>query len=229
MPYFEDGESRLFFPSRPRPCNRHHPSSSLARAIIFLAPISAFDQYLEEDPKTNRIDDSLQLFTQIVSNKLLAKAALVLMLNKVRFYLSLSTLSLSNPSLLSLSLSLLPPPHTHIYIKKSAGKLTNEISFSFLVFFYIYGGSFFLGGVVDGSVEGEIESGDQSSEIVEFSFPSSFPPSLPLLHPNCLTRPTDPPTDQPLTLPPFLFFSSSTQYILLRRQTKQFRRGFRVF
>ena len=164
-----------------------------------------------------------------MSNKLLAKAALVLMLNKVRFYLSLSTLSLSNPSLLSLSLSLLPPPHTHIYIKKSAGKLTNEISFSFLVFFYIYGGSFFLGGVVDGSVEGEIESGDQSSEIVEFSFPSSLPPSLPLLHPNCLTRPTDPPTDQPLTLPPFLFFSSSTQYILLRRQTKQFRRGFRVF
>lgn len=53
-----------------------------ARAIIFLAPISAFDQYLEEDPRTNRIDDSLQLFTQVVSNPLLSKAALVLMLNK---------------------------------------------------------------------------------------------------------------------------------------------------
>ncbi|CAL1705989.1 unnamed protein product [Somion occarium] len=53
-----------------------------ATAIIFLAPISAFDQYLEEDPRTNRIDDSLQLFTAIISNKLLAKAALVLMLNK---------------------------------------------------------------------------------------------------------------------------------------------------
>ncbi|KAH9839028.1 G-protein alpha subunit [Rhodofomes roseus] len=34
-----------------------------AAAIIFLAPISAYDQYLEEDPRTNRIDDSLQLFT----------------------------------------------------------------------------------------------------------------------------------------------------------------------
>lgn len=77
-----------------------------ATAIIFLAPMSAYDQvrnlpgvdlfsplchshithrsqYLEEDPRTNRIDDSLQLFTAICQNKLLAKAALVLMLNKV--------------------------------------------------------------------------------------------------------------------------------------------------
>ncbi|KAF8150073.1 guanine nucleotide binding protein, alpha subunit [Crassisporium funariophilum] len=42
-----------------------------ANAIIFVAPVSAFDQYLEEDPRTNRIDDSLQLFTQICSNALL--------------------------------------------------------------------------------------------------------------------------------------------------------------
>ncbi|KAF8588004.1 G-protein alpha subunit [Ramaria rubella] len=53
-----------------------------ARAIIFLAPISAFDQYLQEDPRTNRIDDSLQIFSQICSNKLLKKAHLILMLNK---------------------------------------------------------------------------------------------------------------------------------------------------
>lgn len=39
-------------------------------------------QYLDEDPRTNRIDDSLQLFTAICQNKLLSKAALVLMLNK---------------------------------------------------------------------------------------------------------------------------------------------------
>jgi len=54
-----------------------------ATAIIFLAPISAFDQYLEEDPKTNRIDDSLQLFTSVCSNKLLKDAHLVLLLNKM--------------------------------------------------------------------------------------------------------------------------------------------------
>jgi len=53
-----------------------------ATAIIFLAPISAFDQYLDEDPRTNRIDDSLQLFTAICTSELLKKAHLVLLLNK---------------------------------------------------------------------------------------------------------------------------------------------------
>ncbi|GLB40245.1 putative guanine nucleotide-binding protein [Lyophyllum shimeji] len=53
-----------------------------ANAIIFVAPVSAFDQYLEEDPRTNRIDDSLQLFTQICSNALLKSVHLVLFLNK---------------------------------------------------------------------------------------------------------------------------------------------------
>lgn len=53
-----------------------------ANAIIFLAPVSAFDQYLDEDPRTNRVDDSLQLFKQICSNQLLKRAHLVLFLNK---------------------------------------------------------------------------------------------------------------------------------------------------
>ncbi|KAF8525956.1 guanine nucleotide-binding protein [Hysterangium stoloniferum] len=53
-----------------------------ANAIIFLAPISAFDQYLDEDAQTNRIDDSLKLFTQICSNPLLKKVHMVLFLNK---------------------------------------------------------------------------------------------------------------------------------------------------
>ncbi|KAI6155201.1 guanine nucleotide binding protein, alpha subunit [Pisolithus tinctorius] len=53
-----------------------------ANAIIFVSPLSAFDQYLEEDPRTNRIDDSLQLFTQICSNQLLKSVHLVLFLNK---------------------------------------------------------------------------------------------------------------------------------------------------
>jgi hypothetical protein len=38
-------------------------------------------QYLEEDPRTNRIDDSLQLFTQICSNALLKNVHLVLFLS----------------------------------------------------------------------------------------------------------------------------------------------------
>ncbi|KAJ7269396.1 guanine nucleotide binding protein, alpha subunit [Mycena haematopus] len=51
-------------------------------AIIFLAPISAFDQVLTEDPVVNRVEDSLQLWQSVVSNKLLAKVNIVLFLNK---------------------------------------------------------------------------------------------------------------------------------------------------
>ncbi|KAM6498762.1 Guanine nucleotide binding protein (G-protein), alpha subunit [Amanita muscaria] len=51
-------------------------------AIIFLAPISAFDQVLEEDDRTNRIEDSLNLWRSVVSNNLLANVSFVLFLNK---------------------------------------------------------------------------------------------------------------------------------------------------
>ncbi|KAJ7054033.1 guanine nucleotide binding protein, alpha subunit [Mycena amicta] len=52
-------------------------------AIIFLAPISAFDQVLTEDPTVNRLADSYKLWTTIVSNKLLQKTNLILFLNKI--------------------------------------------------------------------------------------------------------------------------------------------------
>ncbi|KAI0043782.1 G-alpha-domain-containing protein [Auriscalpium vulgare] len=51
-------------------------------AIIFLAPISAFDQVLTEDSRVNRLEDSLLLWRTVVGNKLLANAAIVLFLNK---------------------------------------------------------------------------------------------------------------------------------------------------
>ncbi|KAF8589302.1 G-alpha-domain-containing protein [Ramaria rubella] len=51
-------------------------------AIIFLAPISAFDQVLAEDPRINRLEDTLFLWRSLVSNKLLAKVSIVLFLNK---------------------------------------------------------------------------------------------------------------------------------------------------
>ncbi|KIP03833.1 hypothetical protein PHLGIDRAFT_110379 [Phlebiopsis gigantea 11061_1 CR5-6] len=51
-------------------------------AIIFLAPISAFDQVLAEDPRTNRVQDSLQLWKDVVANKLLGTVNIVLFLNK---------------------------------------------------------------------------------------------------------------------------------------------------
>ncbi|KAF9469663.1 guanine nucleotide binding protein, alpha subunit [Collybia nuda] len=51
-------------------------------AIIFLAPISAFDQVLTEDPRVNRLEDSLLLWKAVVTNKLLAHVNIVLFLNK---------------------------------------------------------------------------------------------------------------------------------------------------
>lgn len=52
-------------------------------AIIFLAPISAFDQVLVEDPEVNRLEDSVLLWKSVVSNKLLAHVSIILFLNKV--------------------------------------------------------------------------------------------------------------------------------------------------
>ncbi|EAU82885.2 hypothetical protein CC1G_05507 [Coprinopsis cinerea okayama7 len=51
-------------------------------AIIFLAPISAFDQVLTEDKSVNRLEDSVLLWKAVCSNKLLANVDLVLFLNK---------------------------------------------------------------------------------------------------------------------------------------------------
>ncbi|KAF9239294.1 guanine nucleotide binding protein, alpha subunit [Melanogaster broomeanus] len=51
-------------------------------AIIFLAPISCFDQVLQEDPSVNRLADSFHLWKNIVSHPLLKATDLVLFLNK---------------------------------------------------------------------------------------------------------------------------------------------------
>ncbi|TFY74522.1 hypothetical protein EWM64_g9490, partial [Hericium alpestre] len=51
-------------------------------AIIFLAPISCFDQVLAEDEHVNRLEDSVLLWNQIVSNPLIERTNMVLFLNK---------------------------------------------------------------------------------------------------------------------------------------------------
>ncbi|KZT02234.1 G-alpha-domain-containing protein [Laetiporus sulphureus 93-53] len=51
-------------------------------AIIFLAPISAFDQVLAEDPRVNRLEDSFELWKLVVSNPLLSTVNIILFLNK---------------------------------------------------------------------------------------------------------------------------------------------------
>jgi len=50
--------------------------------IIFLAPISAFDQVLYEDTSMNRLLDSFQIWRTICSSKLLADITIILLLNK---------------------------------------------------------------------------------------------------------------------------------------------------
>ncbi|PFH53457.1 hypothetical protein AMATHDRAFT_137279 [Amanita thiersii Skay4041] len=50
--------------------------------IIFLTPVSVFDETLWEDPTVNRLQDSIGLWTSICSSKLLAKAQLIHFLNK---------------------------------------------------------------------------------------------------------------------------------------------------
>ncbi|KAF8758262.1 G protein alpha subunit [Rhizoctonia solani] len=51
-------------------------------AIIFLAPISPFNQTLAEDSRMNRVKDSLLLWQEICRNKVLDKVSIVLFLNK---------------------------------------------------------------------------------------------------------------------------------------------------
>lgn len=70
-------------------CTTHSAHTALQRhawypyfddinAIIFLAPISCFDEQLAEDKNVNRLQDSLLLWKAVCSTKLLAKVQLIL-------------------------------------------------------------------------------------------------------------------------------------------------------
>lgn len=57
-------------------------------AIIFLAPISAFDEKLAENPRVNRLEDSFLLWKAVVGNKLLSKTQVSF--KKMFFFFGLS-------------------------------------------------------------------------------------------------------------------------------------------
>lgn len=59
------------------------PYFDQVNAIIFLAPISCFDERLEEDPRVNRLEDSFILWKAVCSSKLLSRTSLIIFLNKV--------------------------------------------------------------------------------------------------------------------------------------------------
>ncbi|KZT64352.1 G-alpha-domain-containing protein [Daedalea quercina L-15889] len=64
--------------------SRHawYPYFDDINALIFLAPISCFDERLAEDRRVNRLQDSLQIWKAVCSSMLLAKVQLILFLNK---------------------------------------------------------------------------------------------------------------------------------------------------
>ncbi|KAH9977002.1 guanine nucleotide binding protein, alpha subunit [Russula compacta] len=51
-------------------------------AIIFLAPISSFDERLREDRRVNRLEDTYMLWQTLCSLQMLAKTQIILFLNK---------------------------------------------------------------------------------------------------------------------------------------------------
>jgi guanine nucleotide-binding protein subunit alpha len=55
-------------------------------AIIFLVPISGFDEVLLEDPSVNKLEDSILLWKHIISNPLLKETQIVLFLNKIDLF-----------------------------------------------------------------------------------------------------------------------------------------------
>ncbi|KAF8906474.1 guanine nucleotide-binding protein alpha-4 subunit [Gymnopilus junonius] len=55
-------------------------------AIIFLAPLSGFDEVLVEDPSVNKLEDSILLWKHVVSNPLLKNTQIVLFLNKIDLF-----------------------------------------------------------------------------------------------------------------------------------------------
>ncbi|KAI0356189.1 G-protein alpha subunit [Trametes cingulata] len=52
-------------------------------AMIFLCPLSAFNQRLSEDRSVNRLQDSMELWETVCRSKLLSHATFILLLNKV--------------------------------------------------------------------------------------------------------------------------------------------------
>ena len=50
--------------------------------LIFLAAVSEYDQVLEEDGKTNRLEESLNLFKNILKANVFEDKEIILFLNK---------------------------------------------------------------------------------------------------------------------------------------------------
>lgn len=57
-----------------------------AKAVLFIVALSGYDMTLLEDPSVNRLEESLNLFEQIVNNRWFKEASFVLFLNKLDLF-----------------------------------------------------------------------------------------------------------------------------------------------
>lgn len=56
------------------------------RAVLFVVSLSGYDMTLIEDPAVNRLEESLNLFEQIVNNRWFKEASFVIFLNKLDLF-----------------------------------------------------------------------------------------------------------------------------------------------
>jgi hypothetical protein len=104
-------------------------------AIIFLAPISAFDQVLTEDRSINRLEDSVLLWKAVCSSKLLAGVDLILFLNKCDI---LERKLIPNPNFPIMSCPFVSSCHVSLHIASIFISLSDpldqgtKLSFSFI-------------------------------------------------------------------------------------------------
>ncbi|EEB16404.1 guanine nucleotide-binding protein G subunit alpha, putative [Pediculus humanus corporis] len=56
------------------------------KAVLFVVSLSGYDMTLLEDPSVNRLEESLNLFSQIVNNRFFKESSFVLFLNKLDLF-----------------------------------------------------------------------------------------------------------------------------------------------
>ncbi|TRM60301.1 guanine nucleotide binding protein, alpha subunit [Schizophyllum amplum] len=82
---FDVGGHRSLRSESPTPPRHDAAARNVATSVHerLTPPISAFDQVLTEAPKVNRLEDSVHLWTSIISNRLLQHTTIILFLNKI--------------------------------------------------------------------------------------------------------------------------------------------------
>jgi hypothetical protein len=65
-------------------------------AVIFLVAINEYDMVLEEDNKTNRMEESLKLFSKLTGSQWFDEVSFILFLNKTDLFRVCRSLIISN-------------------------------------------------------------------------------------------------------------------------------------